>query len=139
MPYNARQVSVLQAERTNDPLSRSYSAMSDVQFQTSIITVDRPNPLTLMSAGDIFEAIVPSEFQGLTNSEQTRVDRILGLGAEIIIGPGNSPNAVQELLNTFGVLSTTVTNLSALRDQQQSRAQEIGLPDPILADVQRTS
>ena len=92
-----------------------------------------------MSSGEIFESIVPSEFAALTSGEQVRVDRVLGLGAEIIIGPGNSPNAVQELVSTFGGGSGTISALAALRDQLQSRASEIGLPNPILADVARTS
>lgn len=139
MPYNAKQVFDLQNERTDDPLTRGYSGFTDAQFFTSITTVDRPDSRTLMSSGEIFESIVPSEFAALTSGEQVRVDRVLGLGAEIIIGPGNSPNAVQELVSTFGGGSGTISALAALRDQLQSRASEIGLPNPILADVARTS
>jgi len=139
MPYTARQVSILQAERTNDPLARGYSGMNNAQFFTSITTVDRPNERSIMSAGEIFETIVGSEFIALSNANKARVDRLLGLGAEIVIGPGNAHQAVQELLATFGGGSATVAALAALRNQLQSRVQEIGLPDPILADVQRTS
>ena len=139
MPYNAKQVSDLQAERTDDPLTRGYSGFTDAQFFTSITAVDRPDSRTIMSAGEVFQAIVPSEFQALNVADQDRVDRVLGLGAEIIIGPGNSPNAVQELVSTFGGGSATIAALAALRDQLQSRVTEIGLPNPILADVERTS
>ncbi len=139
MPYSAKQVSDLQAERTNDPLTRGYSGFDDAAFFASITADDRPNPLTTMSAGVIFNTIVPAEFAALAAADKTRVDRVLNLGAEVIIGPDNSPNAVQELLATFGGGSATITALAALRDQSQTRANEIGLPNPILADVQRTS
>jgi len=139
MPYTAKQVADLQEERTNDPLVRSYSGMTDVQFLTSITTENRDNPLTSISSGVLFESIDVAEFQALPVSDKTRVDRLLGLGAEVVVGPGNAHMAVQELLNTFGGGSTTVTTLAAIRDQQFSRAAELRLPVPILADVQRTS
>ncbi len=139
MPYTAKQVSILQNERTNDPLARSYSGMSDVQFLTSIETEDRVNARTTLSAGEIFEQIDPAEFVALSNAETVRVDRVLSLGAEIVVGPGNSHQAVQEFIATFGVGSVTMTALESLRDQLFSRVEELGLPLPILADVQRTT
>lgn len=139
MPYNAKQISDLQAERTNDPLPRGYSGMTDNQFLISITAEDRPDPRVSISSGELFESIVGIEFIALSVADKVRIDRLLGLGAEVIVGPGNNHNAVQELLATFGGASTTVATLAALRDQQQSRAQEIGLPNPILADVVRTS
>jgi len=138
MPYSAKQVFDLQQERTNDPLGRVYSGMSDVQFLASIIAEDRDNPRTSISSGELFESIVPAEFQALSVAEQARVDRLLGLGADIIVGPGNAHQAVSELLSTFGGGSATVAALVAIRDQLFSRAVELGLPTPILADVQRT-
>ena len=77
MPYTAKQVGILQDERTNDPLARSYSGMSDVQFLTSIATEDRINARTTMSAGEIFEQIDLAEFVALSNAETVRVDRVL--------------------------------------------------------------
>jgi len=139
MPYTAREVSILQSERTDDPLSRGYSGMTDAQFLTSITTEDRDNPRTSISSGELFESIDRAEFIALSNADKVRVDRLLGLGAEIIVGPGNAHQAVQELLATFGGSSTTVTALAALRDVQFSRAAELGLPRPILADVGRTT
>ena len=139
MPYSAKQVSALQAERTNDPLARSYLGMTDAQFLTSITTEDRDNPRTSMSAGELFEQIDSAEFIALNNANKARVDRVLGLGSDIIVGPGNAHQAVQELIATFGGVSATITSLAALRDQLFSRASELGLPNPILADVERTS
>ena len=139
MPYTAKQVSDLQDERTDDPLTRSYSGMTNAQFLSSITAIDRPDPRTSMSAGEIFESVDAAEFNALTDPLKERVDRVLGLGAEIVVGPGNNHQAVQELITAFGGGSATIASLSALRDQLQSRAREIGLPEPILADVARTT
>ena len=75
----------------------------------------------------------------MTAANRARVDRVLGLGAEVVIGPGNSHQAVSELVSVFGGGSNTITALSALRDQVQTRAQEIRLPNPGPYDVARTS
>ena len=139
MPYSSRQVSVLQAERTDDPLVRGYSGMTDAQFLTSLTAADRINARTTMSAGEIFEQIDPGEFAALNNTQTARVDRVLGLGAQVIVGPGNNHQAVQEMIAAFGGGSATMVALAALRDQLFSRAEEIGLPVPILADIQRTT
>ena len=139
MPYTAKQISDLQDERTNDPLTRSYSGMTNSQFLSSITAIDRLDARTSMSAGEIFESVDSVEFDALTAALKVRVDRVLGLGAEIVVGPGNNHQAVQELITAFGGGSATIASLSALRDQLQTRAKEIGLPDPILADVARTT
>ena len=113
--------------------------MADPAFLVSVTAEDRDNPRTSMSAGEIFEQIDSGEFAALSPGSTTRVDRVLGLGAEIIVGPGNAHQAVSELVATFGGGSNTLTALAALRDQKFSRVQEIGLPSPILADIARTS
>ena len=112
-------------EIRNDPLARGYSGMTDAQIVTSLNTVDRDNERTTMSAGEVMESIDGTEFAALSAADKTRVDRVLGLGAEIVIGPGNAHNAVQELL-VFGGGSATITALAAMRNQQISRAQEVG-------------
>ena len=139
MPYTAKQVNDLQNERTNDPLSRGYSGMTDVQFLSSITTENRVIARTLLNAGEIFEQIDAAEFTALSAASKGRVDRVLGLGANIIVGPGNNHQAVQELIAAFGGASATLTNLAALRDELKSRAVELGLPNPNLGDVQRTT
>ena len=139
MPYTAKQVNDLQNERTNDPLVRGYSGMTDAQFLASVTTVDRVNARTTMSAGEIFEQVDAAEFAALNNTNKARVDRVLGLGAEVIVGPGNNHQAVQEMIAAFGGGSNTLSALAVLRDQLFSRAEELGLPPPILADAQRTT
>ena len=127
--YSTKQVMELGEEKTADPLSRGYAGMTDQQFADSIndenITVER----TTMSAGEIMEQIDGTEFSALTPALTTRVDRVLGLGAEIFVGPGNNHNAVQELLAAFGVSSATITSLAALRDlSKTSRRSQKGWP-----------
>jgi len=139
MYYNERQVLDLQAERTNDPLGRGYAGMTNAQFLASITAKDRDNDRATMSAGEIMEQIDGTEFAALNAASKARVDRVLGLGAEIIIGPGNAHNALQELLAAFGGGSATVIALSTARNVKRSRAEELGLPVPQEPDVGRTS
>jgi len=117
----------LRDEVINDPLGRSYAAMTAKQVADDGHTKYRTDERTVMSAGEIWEHIVDSEFIALSDANKARVDRVLGLGAEIIIGPGNNHNAVQELIATFGGGSTTITNLAAARAIAISRWQELGL------------
>ena len=139
MPYTAKQTSELQAERTDDPLARGYAGMTNAQFLASMNAEDRDNPRTSMSSGEVFEAIDGAEFVALNNANKARVDRVLGLGANVIIGPGNAHQAVQELLAAFGGGSSTVAALAAVRDRKFSRTMELGLPVLKITDVQGTS
>ena len=126
--YNNEQVSILQDEKTNDPLTRGYSAMTDQQFMDSMNTADLEQERTSMSSGEIMEQISGAEFAALTAAETARVDRVLGLGADVIIGPGNLHNAVQELIAVFGGISLTIIALDAARSISITRAQELGIP-----------
>ena len=68
-----------------------------------------------ISSAQIYEAIVPSDFQDLTNAEQVRVDRILGLAGDIATAPG--AQARGELIGMFGGGSETITNLAAIASE----------------------
>jgi len=127
----------LRDELINDPLGRGYSAMTDAQVVAALHLRDRSKERTIMSAGEVMEHIVGSEFTALTADKKARVDRVLALGAEIIIGPGNNHNAVQELLAAFGAGSQTVTNLSAARAETIDRAGELGLGTVRVGEVER--
>ena len=123
----ARFSAALKAELTSGhPDTGPYDA-NDATAATEINTVNRTRQRVTMSAGEIMEAIDNAEFAALSVAHQARVDRVLGLGAEIIIGPGNGHNAVQELL-VFGGGSATITALASARNVAISRADEIGLP-----------
>lgn len=127
--YTNKQIVALGVERTNDPLSRGYAGMADQQFSDSMNAQDITVERATMSAGEIMEQIDGAEFTALLAPEKARVDRVLGLGAEIFIGPGNNHNAVQELVATFGAGSNTITNLAAIRGlDKTSRAKQLGFP-----------
>jgi hypothetical protein len=117
---------ILANEVATDPLVRGYAGMTDQQLIDSLNALDRIRELIVMSAGDIMEAIDGVEFTALSAALKARVDRVLGLGSEIIIGPGNAHNAVQEILAAFGGASATISSLEATRDVAISRADEIG-------------
>ncbi len=118
----------LALEEANDPLGRGYASMTNDEMADDMNVKNRTRDRTNMSAGEIMEQIDGGEFSALNNAAKARVDRVLSLGAEIIIGPGNSHNAVQELLATFGAASNTISKLSAAREQIISRAEELNLP-----------
>jgi hypothetical protein len=122
-------MSRLSEEIRNDPLGIGYAGMTEQQIADSLNARNRTRDRTTMSAGEIFETIVPAEFAALNQAEQERVDRVLGLGADIIVGPGNQHNAVQELLAVFTAQSQTIQALAARRAEAISRAQELALGD----------
>ena len=128
--------SPLEDELANDPLGRGYSGMTDQQITDSLNALTRTRERTTMSSGEIMEHINSAEFIALGNAAKSRVDRVLGLGAEVIIGPGNIHNAVQELLGAFGGGSTTISNLATARSVAISRAQELGISGPKVGHVE---
>jgi hypothetical protein len=111
-------------ELNTDPLARGYSGMTDAQAADDLNIVNRANWVDLTSS-QIFETISASEFQSLNQVGQGRVDRILGLGADIKTAPGSQ--ARNELIAVFGGGSATITSLATVANQQRSRADELGL------------
>jgi len=122
-------MSKLSDEIALDPLGRGYAGMTDEAVVADLNARRRTRNRVTMSAAEIFEAIVPAEFVALDMAKQARVDRVLALGADVIIGPDNNTNAVQELLACFGAPSQTVQALAARRAVSISRAEELGLGD----------
>ena len=120
-------MTTLRDEVTTDPLGRGYAGMTDQQLVDDLNAPVRTRERTTMSAGEIMEHIDTAEFAALTNANKARVDRVLGLGADVIIGPRHAHSAVQEFLATFGGGSATLTALTASRDEVISRATEIGV------------
>lgn len=114
--------------------------MTDQQLVDNWNLEDRPGltDRTLMSSGEIMESIDNAEFIGLAVGDRSRVDRVLGLGAEVIIGPGNEHNAVTELLAVFGGGSVTVANLGALRRPNITRPAELGFSGVVTLKTLKT-
>ena len=81
----------------------------------------RWNPVT---SAQIYESIVPADFP-TDQTQQVRVDRILGLSGEIATAPG--AQARTELISIFGPGSATITALAALASVAISRAEAAGI------------
>jgi hypothetical protein len=112
----------LRDEIINDPLGRGYSGMTDDQIVASLNTVDRPRQRDSVPTPEIFEAIVASEYDSLSAAAKARVNILLGLPH---VDP-NGDNTVATLM-AFPAGSATRAALMALREQNISRAQELGL------------
>ena len=127
MALTDSQITVLRDELTLDPLGRGYAAMSDRAAADSLNAQDRSGgERGTVRGSEIFNALVPAEFAALSAEQQQRVRDVFALGDEIDVRGGT--NTRQVLLNAFGAGATTRTNLAALVDRQQSRAEELGLP-----------
>jgi len=137
MPYSASQVAQLQAERTNDPNGRTYSAMDDAQFLTSVNLADIAVLRTDITTQEIFEQYVGADLPA-RGSDQWENLMLLGAmnnGANLSM-TGNIQTVLEDV---FGALTTTRANLLAIRDRNDSPAKIAGLPPAVLADVQRTT
>lgn len=121
----------LQGEIANDPLGRNYSGMTDQQVADSLNTKNRTVERSSVSGSEIFNAIVPSEYDSLLATTQERVKWITQLGDSVDIASGS--NARQVLLNAFDQNSTTHENLVDVVQIDISRAVELGL-QPVLAE-----
>lgn len=115
----------LRNELLNDPLTRGYSGMTDVQAAASLNTANRSISRALMDSAEIFENTDITEFQAKTNAQQATIRDIWGLGANVRIGVGSKARTVY--VNVFGAGSTTITNLAAAANTTVSRAVELGL------------
>lgn len=81
--------------------------------QLNAMTVAQ-TPLTnaFLTGAQIYNAVVPSEFQALSAAQQVLVRDIFGLGGNIDVNTGTNARTV--MLNAFGAGTTTRTNLAAL-------------------------
>ena len=127
MALTKTQIAVLGTELRNDPLGRGYAAMSDRAAADSLNARDRSGgQRDTVSGSEIFNAIVPSEFTGLSAEQQGFVRDVFSLGDQIDVRTGT--NTRQVLLNVFGAATATRANLDALVDRQRSRTEELDLP-----------
>jgi hypothetical protein len=107
--------------------------MTDAQFQSSITTSDRTRNRTTLTGGEVKKEIDTTEFNALTAGNK---QIILALVARDDLDPfGLDADIVQDV---FGA-GTTLSNLQAARVESITRAEELGLPNPTLGDVARTT
>jgi hypothetical protein len=104
----------------------TYAGMTDAQIATAINTntvTSQLSPLRVNGA-DIYNAIVPSEFQALSTAQQQLVRDVWGLGEGIDVSAG--ANARTVLANAFGAATTSRANLLALATVTQTIAASLG-------------
>ena len=131
MPYSAKQVSDLQSER--DVVT--YDGMDDPTFLAAITVEDISVPASTNAAA-VFNAYVGAELPARSSDDWQNL---------ILLGTMNAGNdfflegnILAVLTNVFGAGTQTRTNLIALSTKNISRVEQLGLPEPILADVART-
>jgi hypothetical protein len=120
------------AELTADPEGRGYGAMTPEQVVESLlapIQTERTN----LSSGEIYNAIVPADFVGLTDANRQYVRDILGLGS---VDVSTGTNARSVLVSVFAG-KPTLANLAASVQSSTSRAQQIGYSEVTTAMVER--
>ena len=135
MGYNE----AIRAEIDSDPLARNYAGMADDpgdpastdwqsradKISASLRTADRTRTLSSLEGAEIYAAIDESEYTGLTQRPQSRVDAITRLGGPIDVGPGSTARAV--LTSAFGGGSATIAALVIAVTIPQTRAEELGV------------
>ncbi len=126
---------ILHDELAGDPLSRGYTAMTHAEAAADLNTAYRVRLLNHLSSAQIYEEIVSSEFQALTDAQKVYVRDILGLGEGVDVQPGSQARAV--MIQVFGSGSTTLANLAAMLQVSISRANELGLGSVTPGDVER--
>ena len=131
MPYSAKQISGLQAERD----VATYDGMDDATFLAAVTVEDIsvPNQVT---AAEVFNAYVGAELPARSSDEWQNL---------ILLGTMNAGNpfflqgnVLAVLTGVFGAGTQTRANLIALSTRNIARYEEIGLPEPHIYDVART-
>jgi len=118
----------LKNEFLNDPNGYGYSVYyADGQDWRLAELINQIRDTIFIARGDtvpsyeIFEAIVPTEWDLLSVQEKQRIQLILSMG-EISV---NGPNTKSAFLLAFGVGTTTRANLIALTTRKGSRAEQL--------------
>lgn len=117
----------LRTEIQTDPTALGYAAHVTSGSDTAIadilnavrtgINIGRD----IIPSYEIWEAIVPSEWNALLATQQTMIGYILGMGQVNVKGT----NTRAAFANAFGAGTTTRGNLVALQDRKGSRAEQL--------------
>jgi hypothetical protein len=111
----------LAAELSDDPLAVGYAGMTDKQAADSLNAVNRTRNKTTMTASEVLNAIVISEWNALTDAQCQQIWDVLHIG-------DINPFGVEATLfiAVFGGGSATIEALAAIRQEAISRADELG-------------
>ena len=132
---NAMDYKVLKNEILNDPLVRGYGGMTNAQILTSLVAVNRSRQLESVNSAFIYERLDQTEVQSLDAAATARLDRILGLGNNILVQGA----AKTELIAIFGGGSNTIAALAADIVVAISRFEEIGLSGGLSEQIIETA
>lgn len=129
-------IDILAAELTGDPEGFGYSGMNNVEAAASLndTGTGRTLPIDTLTAAQLYEAIDTVEFDALTAAQKTAIDRILGLGGDVILTPASKARAI--LVAAFGSGTASQIAIVAAVTRTVSRAAEIGLPTVAVGHVQ---
>ena len=126
------QIEILITEITEDPLTRGYSVMSDIEVADDLNTVYRTKTAQFLSGSDIFNETDAAEYGVLTDAQKSSWDALCGIDS-IDTSSGVAKSREAEL---FGAGTDTRANLQALSISDVSRATELGLPIVYEGNVQ---
>ena len=109
-------------EITNDPLTRGYAGMTDLDIAQSLNAADREVNRTSISGSELLGLADSTEYSNLTDIQR---DNWLALCGVDSINPSGS--AVQLVVSIWAGNPLTVAALQSARVELISRAQELGL------------
>lgn len=131
-------ITALRNELANDPAARGYGPLevSDAFINRAERLINEPARTVdekFLSASQIAQSIVLSEYSALTAAQRQWLDMIIASGGQVFIGAGS--NVRSGILSLFAAGSGTRTNLVAALARTGSRADELGLGTVIGADI----
>jgi len=123
MSLTSRQRANLRTEVQTDPLGRGYSGMTSAVLLANLQTVNRTRNKTGLTPSEVYQNIDQIQWAGLSASEQDEVWNILHLGDPL----DPFGREATRFIAIFGGGSATITALQALRIDNISRLEEIGI------------
>lgn len=124
---------ILVNELTNDPLSRGYAAMTESEVVDSLVNnKDRSHIRERMDSSEVFQAIDIAEYLSKTDQQQRNIMAVLAFGS---VNPQGKEAALFQQI--FGGGSATISALQTARTEYISRAQELGISNVYVVDVEK--
>lgn len=114
---------VLADELNFDTTARGYAGETDAEALVLLITPSQVVERDIVSAHEVFEAIVAAEWATISAQNKQLVQSILGMGQVNVRGA----NTRQSLGAAFGPGTTTRANLLNLQSRLVSRAEQLNL------------
>ena len=123
MSLTSRQRANLRTEVQTDPLGRGYSGMTSAVLLANLQTVNRTRNKTSLTPSEVYQNIDQIQWAGLSASEQDEVWNILHLGDPL----DPFGREATRFIAIFGSGTATITALQALRVDNISRLEQIGI------------